>query len=74
MKSLNFLLVIIVIFLILIASRLIFIGILMERFSEHAGLFIKSNQSLINSNHNLEIEIAGLRKQIADLSINFTKK
>jgi hypothetical protein len=74
MKLLNLILSIIAAFLLVIAFRLVYLGILIERSGEYSALLIKAEQSVINSNQNLELEISSLRKQIADLSVNFTKK
>ena len=74
MKLLNLILAIIAVLLFIITFRLAYLGMLIERSGEYSQLLIKAQQSVINSNQNLESEITSLRKQIADLSVNFNKK
>jgi hypothetical protein len=74
MKFLNFILVVIAVILLLISFRLAKLETLAGRANDYSGLLIKAEQSLINSNQKLELEIAALRQQIADLTLKFNKK
>lgn len=74
MKTLNIILIIIVIFLAAIGLRLVQINVLLENSEQGNQLLINSQQSLISSNQRLEGGLVDLRKQVEVLSDKVLKK
>ena len=74
MKFLNIILTIIAILLAAIGLRLFELRIAFNNQSQASEQIINAQQSVINSNQKLEASLNDLRKQIADIGSQLTRK